>query len=144
MSHSPLSYAFPVDPATGFHENAPRAMGPEDNMHEFVKRLGIEGTLPGAAAGEDVETSGQLLESVSPADGSVIATVRQATRKEYEALMERSLLAFERWRRVPAPARGEVVRQIGNALRDAKADLGALVSLEMGKIRAEGEGEVQE
>lgn len=113
-------------------------------MHEFVKRLGIEGTLPGAAAGEDVETSGQLLESVSPADGSVIATVRQATRKEYEALMERSLLAFERWRRVPAPARGEVVRQIGNALRDAKADLGALVSLEMGKIRAEGEGEVQE
>ncbi|MEM6533558.1 MAG: aldehyde dehydrogenase family protein [Myxococcota bacterium] len=113
-------------------------------MHDFLKRLGIEGTLSGAAAGEDLPAAGELLESVSPSDGSVIATVRQATRSEYEALMERSLAAFERWRRVPAPVRGEVVRQIGNALRESKADLGALVSLEMGKIRAEGEGEVQE
>ena len=80
----------------------------------------------------------------TPIDGSTIATVRQVTVEEYETIAARAHEAFLGWRRVPAPRRGEVVRQIGEALRAAKSDLGRLVTLEMGKIAAEGEGEVQE
>ena len=74
----------------------------------------------------------------------MIASVAQATPAEYEQVVQASAKAFESWRLVPAPQRGEVVRQLGNALRAAKRELGELVTLEMGKIRAEGEGEVQE
>ena len=80
----------------------------------------------------------------SPIDGSQLATVRQVTEEEYDAIVSRAHEAFLHWRRVPAPRRGELVRQIGDRLREVKVELGALVTLEMGKIRAEGEGEVQE
>jgi aldehyde dehydrogenase (NAD+) len=70
--------------------------------------------------------------------------VAQVTEEEYDAIVDRAHAAFLEWRKVPAPVRGDLVRQLGNALRDAKSDLGALVTLEMGKIIAEGEGEVQE
>ncbi|MBI2513613.1 MAG: aldehyde dehydrogenase family protein [Opitutae bacterium] len=88
--------------------------------------------------------SGKLLSSHSPIDGSLLAQVRTATPEEYERALRRAAAAFEQWRTVPAPKRGEVIRQLGNALRDVKSELGALVTLEAGKIVAEGQGEVQE
>jgi aldehyde dehydrogenase (NAD+) len=112
-------------------------------MHDFLKRLGIEETNAGGFAGEWVGT-GPLLDVFSPGDGTKIASVQQVTEEEFDRIVDRAQEAFLKWRKVPAPKRGEVVRQLGNALREKKADLGALVTLEMGKIIAEGEGEVQE
>ncbi len=112
-------------------------------MRDFLKKLGIEESNLGGFCGEWLG-SGPQLEATSPIDGSVIAQVRQVTEEEYERIAERAHEAFLAWRKVPAPRRGEIVRQIGNALRANKHELGQLVSLEMGKILAEGEGEVQE
>ncbi|HWL93158.1 MAG TPA: aldehyde dehydrogenase family protein, partial [Phycisphaerae bacterium] len=112
-------------------------------MQDILKRLGLESVNPGVFNG-DWMGSDVKLDSHSPIDGRLIASVAQATPDEYEKTVVAARRAFESWRVVPAPQRGEVVRQLGNALRDAKKDLGALVTLEMGKIRAEGEGEVQE
>ncbi|MCC7538558.1 MAG: aldehyde dehydrogenase family protein [Deltaproteobacteria bacterium] len=105
--------------------------------------LDVARECPGSFAGEWLG-SGEWLDAVTPIDGSVFARVRQATEAEYEQISARAHAAFLAWRSVPAPRRGEVVRQIGDELRRLKRPLGALVSLEMGKIRAEGEGEVQE
>ncbi len=99
---------------------------------------------PGAGTGSWLSCKGELLESISPIDGRVVGRIRCAGKEDYEQVATRARDAFEKWKMVPAPKRGEIVRQIGNALRAHKKDLGALVSLEMGKIRAEGEGEVQE
>ncbi len=105
--------------------------------------LGLSEENDGAFNGEWFG-SGKVLESRTPIDGSLIATVRQCDGADYEKVITRAQAAFTKWRLVPAPQRGEVVRQIGEALREHKQALGALVALEMGKIRAEGEGEVQE
>lgn len=88
--------------------------------------------------------SGETLAAISPNNGRALATVRTATAEEYEKVIQRAHAAFQIWQTVPAPKRGEVVRQLGNALRAAKADLGRLVTLEAGKIISEGQGEVQE
>src|SRR5882672_4889384 len=88
--------------------------------------------------------TGAILEKRSPIDGSVLGRVRQATPADYERTVAAAHQAFLAWRDVPAPKRGEVVRQLGSALREKKTELGRLVSLEAGKILAEGEGEVQE
>ncbi|MDQ3023449.1 MAG: aldehyde dehydrogenase family protein, partial [bacterium] len=88
--------------------------------------------------------SGEPLVSHSPIDGDALGTVWQAREADYNRVASRAREAFLEWREVPAPQRGEVVRRIGNALRSVKSELGTLVSIEMGKIRAEGEGEVQE
>ena len=88
--------------------------------------------------------SGAVLEKYSPIDGSLLGKVRQATPADYAAAVGAAQKAFLSWREVPAPKRGEVVRQLGNALRELKTELGQLVSLEAGKILPEGEGEVQE
>jgi len=88
--------------------------------------------------------SGPELEVFTPTDGSLIGTVVQVTEDEYDAIADRAQQAFLEWRKVPGPVRGELVRQLGNALREKKDALGALVTLEMGKIQAEGQGEVQE
>ena len=106
-------------------------------------KLGLEGDNPGVFCGEWLG-SGKLLRSISPIDGKLLATVRTATTEQYERTIKRAQIAFEQWRAVPAPKRGEIIRQLGNALREAKHDLGRLVTLETGKIIAEGEGEVQE
>jgi aldehyde dehydrogenase (NAD+) len=90
------------------------------------------------------EGSAGVAEQISPIDGNPIARVRLQTRAEYEATVERAVEAFPRWRMVPAPKRGDIVREIAIELRAHKRDLGALVTREMGKILAEGEGEVQE
>ena len=113
-------------------------------MSDFLTKLGIEPTNPGAAAGPFLNPQGPELTSISPATGEAIATVRQAESSDYEAVVDAATQAFAEWRTWPAPKRGEVVRQIGEALREHKDALGRLVSLEMGKIYQEGLGEVQE
>ena len=82
--------------------------------------------------------------SVNPADGQELARVRLASAEDYERIVAEAAEVFERWRMVPAPKRGQIVREIGDELRRFKDDLGTLVTLEMGKILAEGKGEVQE
>src|SRR3989338_2949769 len=85
-----------------------------------------------------------LLQSVNPANSKILGSVYVATAVEYEIVVNKSLQAFQTWREVPAPKRGEVIRLIGQALRQQKDYLGTLVSLEVGKIKSEGDGEVQE
>jgi len=111
--------------------------------YPFLKRLGIEKVNPGGFNGRWLGR-GSELEVVSPIDGKRIATVTQCTAKDYERIAREAQKAFEYWREVPAPRRGEVVRQLGHELRLHKEDLGRLVTLEMGKILPEGLGEVQE
>jgi aldehyde dehydrogenase (NAD+) len=110
---------------------------------KILRSLGIEDVNPGGFAGTWVG-SGPDLEVFSPSDGARLATVRQVTEEEYDDIVARAHAAFLEWRKVPAPKRGDVVRRLGNRLRDRKDELGALVTLEMGKILAEGKGEVQE
>ncbi len=112
--------------------------------HEILSALGIEGDQSGVYAGRWCEPSGEWIESRSPHDGQVIGRVSLGTAEDYDAAVESSVAAFRQWREWPAPKRGEVVRQIGEALREKRDPLGSLVALEMGKIRAEGIGEVQE
>lgn len=110
-----------------------------------LKDLGIEPVNPGASTGNGwLETHGEETASYSPIDGTVIAKVKNATLDDYEYLMAKAQQAWLEWRIIPAPKRGEVVRQICEALRKRKEELGYLVSLEMGKIYEEGLGEVQE
>ena len=113
------------------------------NTQAILDSLGLDDVNPGGFAGTWMG-SGPLLEIPTPIDGSRIAAVRQVTAEEYDEIVTRAHDAFLHWRTIPAPRRGEIVRQLGNRLREKKAALGALVTLEMGKIRAEGEGEVQE
>jgi aldehyde dehydrogenase (NAD+) len=119
-----------------------------DSLHsvsEILENLHVEPVNSGACYGEWIaEPSGGELASTSPATGEVLARVRMAGPGDYEAVMEHATAAFLEWRMIPAPKRGEIVREIGNELRVHKQDLGALVSLEMGKILPEGLGEVQE
>ena len=110
---------------------------------EILSALGIDDLNPGGFSGEWIG-SGPDLEVYSPIDGSRLATVQQVTEDEYDAIVDKAYAAFLEWRRVPAPRRGEIVRQLGNKLRESKQALGELVTLEMGKIKAEGLGEVQE
>ncbi len=117
----------------------------EERVIGVLARLGIKEVNPGASTGLNwLDTTGDVTESVSPIDGEVIAKVNNATTGEYEEVMNKAAEAFSTWKSHPAPGRGEVVRQIGLALRESKDDLGFLVSLEMGKIFQEGLGEVQE
>lgn len=112
---------------------------------EVLKRLGIESVNHGVCTGLSwLETQGKENVSVSPVNNKEIARVKTATLDDYEAVVEKAQQAYLIWREMPAPRRGEIVRQIGNALREHKNDLGYLVSLEMGKIYQEGLGEVQE
>jgi len=112
-------------------------------IKDLLAKLGLQSINPGAFSGE-WHGGGETIESVSPIDGKVLARVKTATPQDYDRVVERAQEAFQQWRVVPAPKRGEVVRQLGNALRASKRDLGRLVTLEAGKIVAEGEGEVQE
>ena len=110
-----------------------------------LEKLGIEPENPGACGGEWMPCRGApAIASENPADGGGLARVRLASTNEYESVATQAHEVFERWRLFPAPKRGEIVRQIGEELRLAKDDLGTLVTLEMGKILAEGKGEVQE
>ena len=110
---------------------------------EFLKTLGIDATNLGGFGGEWVG-SGSELDVTTPVDGSHIATVRQVTEEEYDHIVDHAHEAFLKWRTIPGPRRGEIIRQLGNKLREVKDELGQLVTLEMGKIATEGAGEVQE
>jgi aldehyde dehydrogenase (NAD+) len=110
----------------------------------LLEALGIASENPGASTGPWIETAGAELVSVNPTTGEAIAGVRQATVDDYDRVVAASEEAFRSWRMMPAPKRGEVVRQLGEELRRVKDPLGRLVSLEMGKILSEGLGEVQE
>ena len=117
----------------------------KDRVIQVLNRLGIQNVNPGVTTGVQwLETGGEVTSSVSPIDDEVIARVINATTDDYETVIRTAEKAFIAWKSVPAPNRGEVVRQIGTALRTSKEDLGFLVSLEMGKIYQEGLGEVQE
>lgn len=116
-------------------------------MYDFLKKLGIKEVNSGASVGGGagwLETGGEELVSYSPIDGKAIASVKQANEEDYEKVVQTAREAFKKWRLTPAPQRGEVVRDIGHELRRFKEPLGELVSLEMGKIKVEGMGEVQE
>jgi aldehyde dehydrogenase (NAD+) len=114
-------------------------------MQEILKQLGIQEVNAGVSTGVDwVETKSELLASYSPTDGSLIGKVQQASAKEYEHVIQKAQEAFLYWRTIPAPQRGEVVRQMGEQFRLHKMALGKLVSYEMGKSFQEGLGEVQE
>ena len=114
---------------------------------DFLKELGIKQLNAGACSGPDGWSGTkdrELLNSINPTTGEVIATVAQASPDDYEQVMQLAAEAFKEWRMVPAPKRGLIVRDLGDALRAKKEPLGRLVTLEMGKIVQEGWGEVQE
>jgi aldehyde dehydrogenase (NAD+) len=112
---------------------------------EILEKLHIEPVNSGACYGDWIASpSGGHLESINPATGELLAKIQLAGPEDYEAVVAQASQAFLEWRMMPAPHRGEIVREIGNELRASKDDLGTLVSLEMGKILAEGRGEVQE
>jgi aldehyde dehydrogenase (NAD+) len=119
-------------------------MTPQETKKLF-KALGLKSRMDGASYGGDwFASSGDWLEVHSPTSGDLLAKIQQAGEADYAKLMEKTDQAFRHWRAIPAPRRGEIVRNIGVALRAKKGELGRLVSLEMGKILTEGLGEVQE
>ena len=112
-------------------------------MQSVLEKLGLSEENDGVFYGE-WRGSGAKIEKISPIDGRKLASVRTASEADYDKAISRAHETFLKWRRTPGPVRGETVRCLGNALRDSKHDLGQLVTLETGKIIAEGEGEVQE
>ncbi len=115
-----------------------------DKVQSALQTLGLTPSEKGGSLGASFFGSGEVIESFSPADGRSIGGVQAVTRQEYLRIVSSAQEAFRYWRKVPAPQRGEIVRQIGLALRKYKEPLGILVSYEMGKIYQEGLGEVQE
>lgn len=121
------------------------AVAVETEIRSILDQLGIKEVNSGASTGTYwFNTRGNEIQSFSPVDGNLIAAVRSATEVEYEAAILKGQEAFKEWRLVPAPKRGEIVRQLGMKLREFKEPLGKLVSYEMGKSYQEGLGEVQE
>ena len=115
-------------------------------MQKILTKLGLEAVNNGTWLGDKslADKSAPLIESINPTNGELIASVRQTTQAEYDKVLSAAQASFVEWRKIPGPIRGEAVRRIGNALRQHKDALGSLVTLEMGKIKAEGDGEVQE
>ncbi|MEM6829120.1 MAG: aldehyde dehydrogenase family protein [Bacteroidota bacterium] len=114
-------------------------------ISQVLSKLEIAPSNPGAAIGNQwIKTAGRTVSSISPVDGEKIAEVTMADDAAYDQVIRGAQEAFEEWRLLPAPKRGEIIRQLGNELRNVKDELGALVSYEMGKSLQEGLGEVQE
>ena len=116
-------------------------------MLDLLKKCGISNSnLGGCVGGSDWTTTKDagINTSINPSNEEVISSVFEANKDDYEKIVKEAQSAFAEWRKVPAPVRGNLVREMGNALRDKKDMLGDLVSLEMGKIKEEGAGEVQE
>ncbi|MFN3590359.1 MAG: aldehyde dehydrogenase family protein, partial [Spirosomataceae bacterium] len=114
-------------------------------IQQTLQNLGIQSENKGISTGTvNWEGNGALLSSFSPVDGALIGTVKQADISDYERVIKEAQKAFLSWRTMPAPRRGEIIRQMGEAFRTNKEDLGRLVSYEMGKSLQEGWGEVQE
>ena len=116
-------------------------------MNNLLTKLGIKEVNYGATNGRTdgwIKTTGKELVSYSPIDGKPLATIVQDTKEEYEQIVIQAEKAFKTWRMIPAPKRGQIVKKISQVLTDNKEALDELVSLEMGKIKTEGMGEVQE
>ncbi|TXK72525.1 aldehyde dehydrogenase family protein [Mesonia sp. HuA40] len=123
-------------------------------MSQIAKEFGIDKALEelglnqdinnGTSTGEDFFSSGEVIESYSPVDGALIGKVRATTKEDYDKVIAAATAGFKEWRTMPAPQRGEIVRQFNDELRRLKEPLGKLVSYEMGKSYQEGLGEVQE
>lgn len=113
-------------------------------MDEALKELGLSEINNGTSTGKDWFSNGQIIESYSPVDGALIGKVKATTQEDYEKVISTAQKGFKAWRTMPAPQRGEVVRQFNDELRRLKEPLGKLVSYEMGKSYQEGLGEVQE
>jgi aldehyde dehydrogenase (NAD+) len=113
-------------------------------MQEALQKLGIQAENQGTSTGNQWFSNGALIESYSPVDGQLIGKVTTTSAADFEKVMEAATSAFKTFRAMPAPQRGEIVRQFGNKLRELKEPLGKLVSYEMGKSLQEGYGEVQE
>ncbi|HEX9980634.1 MAG TPA: aldehyde dehydrogenase family protein [Flavobacterium sp.] len=113
-------------------------------IQEALQQLGIREINQGTSTGSDNFANGEIMESYSPVDGQLIGKVRASTKEDYERAMKAATEAFRTFRLMPAPQRGEIVRQFGEKLRKNKTALGKLVSYEMGKSLQEGYGEVQE
>ena len=113
-------------------------------IQEALHQLGIKPINDGTSTGKKYFSSGEVISSYSPVDGALIAKVKTTTKEDYEHVMSTATEAFKTWRNMPAPQRGEIVRQFGEKLRELKEPLGKLVSYEMGKSYQEGLGEVQE
>lgn len=111
---------------------------------DFLKELGLQAKNDGTSTGLDSYRGGAYIDSYSPVDGAFIGSVSTTTREEYDLVVAKAQEAFRAWRLIPAPRRGEIVRQYGEELRKYKDPLGRLVSYEMGKSLQEGWGEVQE
>ena len=112
---------------------------------DFLKELRVEADNNGVSTGSKwIKSTGEKISSFSPVDGKLIGSVVAADKKSYEKIIQTAEVAFKQWRMIPAPQRGEIVRQVGEALRKFKEPLGKLVSYEMGKSLQEGYGEVQE
>ena len=109
-----------------------------------LQKLGITSSNLGTSTGTKFFASGEKIDSISPVDGSVIGSVTATTKDDYEKVINSAMSAFKTFKTMPAPKRGEMVRQFGNKLRELKEPLGMLVSYEMGKSYQEGLGEVQE
>ncbi|OIQ17714.1 aldehyde dehydrogenase family protein [Lacinutrix sp. MedPE-SW] len=121
-----------------------QAVSTDFGIKEALDKLGIKDMNHGTSTGSNNFGSGEEISSYSPTDGSLIAKVSTTTKEDYEKVMEAATSAFTTFRAMPAPQRGEIVRQFGNKLRELKEPLGKLVSYEMGKSLQEGYGEVQE
>ena len=113
-------------------------------IEKSLKNLGIKTENKGVSSGGKYFANGDLLESYSPTDGKLIAKIKTGNTKDYDKILETAKEAYKDFRMIPAPKRGELVRQFGLKLREYKDDLGKLVSYEMGKSLQEGLGEVQE
>lgn len=113
-------------------------------MTEALEILGVKAVNEGTSTGNNHFSSGDIIESYSPVDGQLIGKVKTTTAEDYEKVMQTASEAFKTFRLIPAPKRGEIVRQFGEKLRKYKEPLGKLVSYEMGKSLQEGYGEVQE
>jgi len=113
-------------------------------IQEALQQLGVKAINEGTSTGSNNFSNGVLIESYSPVDGQLIGKVKTTTKEDYERMMDAAISAFKIWRIMPAPQRGEIVRQFGEKLREKKEALGKLVSYEMGKSYQEGLGEVQE
>ncbi len=113
-------------------------------IEKALEQLGVKAVNPGTSTGKEQFGTGPEIASYSPVDGALIGKVRSTTPEEYEKTVLQATEAFKIWRQMPAPKRGEIVRQFGEKLRELKEPLGKLVSYEMGKSYQEGLGEVQE
>ena len=121
-----------------------QAVATDFGMDKALQELGVKAINEGTSTGSNWFSNGDIIESYSPVDGQLIGSVKTTTKDNYEKVMKTATSAFKTWRTMPAPQRGEIVRQFGDKLREKKEALGKLVSYEMGKSYQEGLGEVQE